>query len=101
MEVSGAEFDHLINSVNVPVLVDFWAPWCGPCKTAVPELAKAAKELAGEALVFKVNTEIETGLASRYRIRSLPYFAVIENCAIVRDQAGLIPAAQMVQLVRE
>ena len=69
---SSADFDALIANATLPVLVDFWAAWCGPCRAVAPELEKLAKQKAGKLLVAKVDTERLTELAGRFAVRSIP-----------------------------
>lgn len=87
---SEATFDDIVKQARVPVLVDFWAAWCGPCRAVAPEVKKAANNLAGKAVVLKVNTESLTGLARRYRVQSIPNFAVFSGGQLVRQQAGAV-----------
>jgi thioredoxin 2 len=94
-----ATFDDLIGNARVPVLVDFWAAWCGPCRMVAPEVHRVAEQLAGRALVLKVNTEQLPQLASRYRVQGIPNFVVFERGQLVRQQAGAMRAADLARLV--
>ncbi|HMM44809.1 MAG TPA: thioredoxin domain-containing protein [Candidatus Macondimonas sp.] len=98
LEVDTDLFDAIVKAAGVPVLVDFWAPWCGPCKMAGPEVAKAAERLAGRALVLKVNTEQHPELAARYQVRSIPNFALFRSGRLIWQQAGLLRHQQLEQI---
>jgi thioredoxin 2 len=80
---------------RVPVLVDFWAAWCGPCKMAAPEVEQTAKEMSGKAVVIKVDTERYPQLSARFNIRGIPYFAVFSSGKPMVQQAGLVNHRQM------
>ena len=88
-------FDALISHSAVPVLVDFWAPWCGPCKMVAPEVRKVAKETAGRLLVAKVNTEEVPSLGHRFRVTAIPTMTLFQNGLEVARQAGAMPAPQI------
>jgi thioredoxin 2 len=98
---SAAVFDAAIAQSSLPVVVDFWAPWCGPCRMVAPEIEKVARAAAGDLLVVKVNTEALPQVGERFRIMSIPTMAVFRDGREVTRTAGARPAADIQAFVRQ
>ncbi|MBS1191170.1 MAG: thioredoxin [Rhodocyclaceae bacterium] len=101
VELDQASFDRHVGHSDIPLVVDFWAPWCGPCRSMAPHFAEAARRLSPHYRLAKVNTEEEQQLAARYDIRSIPTLAVFRNGAEVARTSGAMPAEALMAWVRQ
>ncbi len=100
VEVNGAQFERYLTRNDTPLLVDFWAPWCGPCRMMAPAFEQAAAQLEPQFRLLKVNTEAEQMLGARYGIRSIRTLAVFHHGREVQRQAGAMAAQAIVQWAR-
>jgi len=98
---TSADFDRLVAQSSLPVVVDYWAPWCGPCRMVAPELQKVASRQTGRALVVKVNTDELQDLGQRFGIRSIPTIAVFAGGKEVTRASGARPAPEIEKLIEQ
>ena len=95
IDADPATFDDVVAAAPLPVLVDFWAAWCGPCRVAAPEVARIASSMAGRVVVLKVDTERHPEIAERYRVEGIPNFVVLKQGRVVHQHAGVVSAAEI------
>lgn len=101
IHVTDAAFEATVLKNPLPVIVDFWAPWCGPCRMVAPILDKIAKEYAGKLIVAKVNTDENPDWMTRYGIQGIPTMLFITNGKIAHRQVGALPEKMLRQVVTE
>jgi thioredoxin 2 len=99
LDVDQHTFDAIVASASVPILVDFWAPWCGPCRSVAPHVQRVAERNAGRALVLKVDTDQHPQLSARFGVQGIPNFVVISRGQVLRQQAGAVDAQVLESLL--
>jgi thioredoxin 2 len=98
LELTDGNFDAVVGATRLPVLVDFWAPWCGPCRMMAPAFEQAGRQLAGRALLVKVNSDDNPALSQRYGIRSIPTLVRFDGGRESQRQSGAVSAAAIVAM---
>jgi thioredoxin 1 len=99
LHVTDAEFEKVVLKSTLPVIVDFWAPWCGPCRMVAPILDKLAKEYDGKLIVAKVNTDEDSQWAMKYGVQGIPTMLFVANGKVIHTQVGAMPEMPLRQVV--
>ena len=99
VHVTDAAFEKVVLKSTLPVVVDFWAPWCGPCRMVAPVLDKIAKEQEGKLIIAKVNTDENSEWAARYGVQGIPTMLFVANGEVIHRQVGALPEPVLRQLM--
>ncbi|MHB0922938.1 MAG: thioredoxin [Bellilinea sp.] len=101
VHVADAEFEKSVLQSTLPVIVDFWAPWCSPCRMVAPTLDKLAAEYAGKLIIAKVNTDENPDWATRFGVQGIPTMLFVSNGKLVHRQVGALPEGMLRDVVKE
>ena len=101
LHTTDATFEADVLKSDLPVLVDFWAPWCGPCKMIAPVLHELAPAFDGKAKIVKINVDENQGVAAQYGVRSIPTLLLVKNGQVVGTQVGALPKGQLAAFINQ
>lgn len=101
LEITDANFDELVMKSDKPVVVDFWAEWCGPCRMVGPVINEMAEEYAGRAVIGKVDVDNNPAVANQFRVRNIPTILFVKNGEVVDKQVGVVPKAVLVKKLEQ
>ena len=101
LHINDADFETTVVQSDIPVLVDFWAPWCGPCKMIAPILDEIAPEFTGKAKIVKINVDDNQLVAGQFGVRSIPTLLLFKNGQLVATQVGALPKNQLAAFINQ
>ena len=101
LHITDADFETAVVQSDIPVLVDFWAPWCGPCKMIAPILDEIAPEFAGKPKIVKINVDDNQLVAGQFGVRSIPTLLLFKNGQLVATQVGALPKNQLAAFINQ
>ena len=101
LHINDADFESVVVNSDIPVLLDFWAPWCGPCKMIAPILDEIAPEFAGKVKIVKMNVDDNQATPAQFGVRSIPTLLLIKNGQVVATQVGALPKTQLANFINQ
>ena len=101
LHINDADFESIVVNSDIPVLLDFWAPWCGPCKMIAPVLDELAPEFAGKVKIVKMNVDDNQTTPAQFGVRSIPTLLLIKNGQVVDTQVGALPKTQLANFINQ
>ena len=101
LHINDADFESIVVNSDIPVLLDFWAPWCGPCKMIAPVVDELAPEFAGKVKIVKMNVDDNQTTPAQFGVRSIPTLLLIKNGQVVATQVGALPKTQLANFINQ
>lgn len=101
LHINDADFESIVVNSDIPVLLDFWAPWCGPCKMIAPVLDELVPEFAGKVKIVKMNVDDNQTTPAQFGVRSIPTLLLIKNGQVVATQVGALPKTQLANFINQ